>query len=349
MKAVIVYGAGDVRYENCAKPALIPGTVRVRVMACGICGSDIPRVWENRAHSYPIILGHEFSGYICETAADVKNLKVGDRIVGVPLIPCMQCEDCQKGNYSQCRYYSFIGSRQQGAMADYIVIPALNAVKLDETISYIDGAMFEPCTVALHGIRINHYEGGKKVLVLGGGTIGVFTLQWARILGCSLSVVAGRDKDHLRVSQKAGADYVVSTLDDDYKDQLLNLTDGKGYDYIFETAGSTVTMQLALEMASNNADICFIGTPVRELKFSPELWENLNRKELNVTGSWMSCTAPFPGKEWEITRHFIASGALKVIPEMIFQTYEMAEAKKALDLFKEREKVKGRVMLVNKD
>lgn len=349
MKAVVVYGTGDVRYEDCEEPALLPGTVRVRIMSCGICGSDIPRVWKNRAHSYPIILGHEFAGYICEVAANVKNMKPGDRIAGVPLIPCMQCEDCQRGNYSQCRYYSFIGSRRQGAMADYIVIPAANAIKLDETISFIAGAMFEPCTVALHGIRISNYIGGKKVLILGGGTIGVFALQWARIFGCSLLVAVGRDKEHLSVSQKAGADYIVSTLDDDFKDQLLDLTDGKGYDYIFETSGSIVTMQLAWEMASNNANICFIGTPVQELKFAPELWENLNRKELTVTGSWMSCTAPFPGVEWELTRHFIASGSLKIVPEMIFHTYEMKEAKKAFDLFKESERVKGRVMLVNKN
>lgn len=349
MKAVVVYGTGDVRYEEYIEPKVLPGTVKVRVMACGICGSDIPRVWNNGAHSYPIVLGHEFSGYIVEVAPDVKNLKIGDHVAGVPLIPCMRCNDCMKGNYSQCKHYSFIGSRQQGAFADYIVLPAINAVKLDDSIPYISGALFEPATVALHGLRINHYEGGKKVLILGGGTIGCFVLQWAKILGASFLVVVGRDKQHLGVSQKLGADHTVSALDDNYMDQLNALTNGNGFDYVFETAGSTAMMQLAFEMAANKAHMCFIGTPTTDMTFSPRLWENLNRKEINLTGSWMSGAAPFPGPEWEMTQHFVALGSITMYPDMVFHTYRMQDAKEAFNLFLTKGKVKGRIVLTNDD
>lgn len=349
MKAVVVYGTGDVRYEEYPEPQVTAGTVKIRVKACGICGSDIPRVWKNGAHSYPIILGHEFSGYVTELGSGVEHINVGDHIAGVPLIPCMRCQDCMKGNYSQCKHYSFIGSRQQGAFADYVVVPAANIVKLDPSVPFVSGAMFEPATVALHGIRINHYTGGKKVLILGGGTVGCFTLQWARILGASRIVVVGRDKEHLALSKDLGADFIVSTLDDDYKEQLRRLSENQGYDYVFETAGSTAMMQLAFEMAANQSHVCFVGTPTQDLTFSPKLWENLNRKEMKLTGSWMSCTSPFPGTEWEMTQHFVANGQLKIDPRMIFKQYSMENAKEAFDLFAPGGKVKGRVMLVNRE
>lgn len=347
MKAVVVYGTGDVRYVEYPEPQITPDAVKIRVRACGICGSDIPRVWKGGAHSYPIILGHEFAGYITEVGSNVKNLKPGDHAAGVPLIPCMTCKDCMKGNYSQCKHYSFIGSRQQGAFADYVVVPAANVVKLDSAIPYVSGAMFEPATVALHGIRISHYTGGKRVLILGGGTVGCFTLQWAKILGASRVVVVGRDKEHLTLSKDLGADFTVSTLDGNYKEQLALLSENQGFDYIYETAGSTAMMQLAFEMAANQSHVCFIGTPTSDLTFSPKLWENLNRKEMSLIGSWMSCTSPFPGTEWEMTQHFVANGKLKIDPKMIFRQFHMQAAKEAFDLFAPGGKVKGRVMLVN--
>lgn len=347
MNAVVIYGTGDVRYEEYPEPQIAPGMVKIRVKACGICGSDIPRVWKNGAHSYPIVLGHEFSGYITEVGSGVEDLKTGDHVAGVPLIPCMTCKDCMKGNYSQCRHYSFIGSRQQGAFADYVVIPAINAVKLNTAIPWTSGAMFEPATVALHGIKISHYAGGRRVLILGGGTIGCFTLQWANILGASQITVVGRDKEHLALSKELGADFIVSTLDRDYKEQLMQISAQQGFDYVYETAGSTAMMQLAFEMAANQSHVCFIGTPTSDLTFSPRLWENLNRKEMKLTGSWMSCTSPFPGTEWEMTQHFVANEKLKIDPRMIFRQYAMKDAKEAFALFSPGGKVKGRVMLLN--
>ena len=90
MKAAVLYGNQDIRYEEWPEPKISSGMVKVRVKACGICGSDIPRVLNNGAHFYPIVLGHEFSGYVAEVAPDVTNLKVGDHISGVPLLPCMK-------------------------------------------------------------------------------------------------------------------------------------------------------------------------------------------------------------------------------------------------------------------
>lgn len=347
MKAAVLYGNEDIRYEEWTEPELRPGTVKVCVKACGICGSDVPRVLNNGAHYYPIVLGHEFSGLITEVAKDVTTVQVGDHVAGVPLLPCMKCPDCQKGNYSQCKHYSFIGSREQGAFADYVILPEKNVVKVDSSLSFEQVALFEPCTVALHGLKISNYQGGKMVAILGGGTIGLFALQWAKIYGAKEVVVFGRSKEHLRLASALGADHVISTLDSDYKEQAAELTGGAGFDYVYETAGSTFTMKLAFELAANQSDVCFIGTPTEDITFTPKLWENMNRKEFKLTGSWMSCTAPFPGNEWTETAHFFSSGQLKYIPEMFHAVYKLKDAQEAFAEFHNRANVKGRILLIN--
>ena len=135
MKAAVVVKNEVVEYQEIEEPKAGPGTVKVKVKASGICGSDVPRVLHNGVHFYPIVLGHEFSGDVVEVGEGVTHIQVGDRVSGAPLIPCMKCEDCQKGNYSLCKHYSFIGSRQQGSNADYVVIPASNTTAFDAGIT----------------------------------------------------------------------------------------------------------------------------------------------------------------------------------------------------------------------
>ena len=105
MKAGVLYANEDIRYEEVDTPIISEDEVLVRVKMTGICGSDVPRVLYNGAHFYPIILGHEFSGELVDVGKNVEGLEVGDRVAGVPLIPCMKCVDCQKGNYSLCKNY----------------------------------------------------------------------------------------------------------------------------------------------------------------------------------------------------------------------------------------------------
>ena len=130
MKAAVVVANEDVQYQEMEEPKVTKGTVKIRVRYSGICGSDIPRVLNHGVHFYPIVLGHEFSGDVVEVGEGVTKVKVGDRVSGAPLLPCMKCDDCQQGNFPLCKHYSFIGSRQQGSNADYVVVPEQNAVPL---------------------------------------------------------------------------------------------------------------------------------------------------------------------------------------------------------------------------
>ena len=334
MKAAVVCANEDVRYMDYEEPQVSAGMVKVRVKASGICGSDIPRVLHHGVHFYPIVLGHEFSGEVVEVGEGVTKVQVGDKVTGAPLLPCLKCDDCQNGNYSLCKHYSFIGSRQQGSNADYVVIPERNAVPFDKSISYEQGAMFEPSTVALHGIKLNDYKGGEYVAVLGCGTIGIFTAQWAKIFGAKKVVVFDISDERLALAKRMGADEVVNTTKEDFMAEAKAITGGKGYGYVFETAGQVPTMHMAFELAGNKANVCFIGTPHVDLTFTPKMWENMNRKEFKLTGSWMSYSAPFPGKEWELTAHYFATGQLKYDPEFVYKKIPMSQAQEAFQLFK---------------
>ena len=347
MKALVLHGNEDLRYEEIATPEVKPGYVKVRVKAAGICGSDVPRVLKNGAHYYPIVLGHEFSGVVEEIGEGVTKVKVGDTVSGAPLIPCMKCADCQKGNYSLCKHYDFVGSHSFGSFGDYVVIPEINAIPYDPSIPFEQAAMFEPSTVAIHGLYCNEYRGGEYVAVIGGGTIGLFTMQWAKIFGSRKVVVFDISDDRLALAKKLGADEVINTTDPDFLAKAKALTGGVGYGMVFETAGNPTTIQMGFELAANKANYCCIGTPHTDMTFTPEMWELMNRKEFRLTGSWMSYSSPFPGKEWELTAHYFATGQLKFVPELIYKTFPMSEGKEAFMMYKTPGAVKGKLMLVN--
>ena len=311
MKAAVLHAKNDIRFEDIETPKPKKGQVKIKVKYTGICGSDVPRVNGDACHFFPNVLGHEFSGTVDEIGEGVTSLKPGDRVAGVPLVPCMKCGDCLRGDYSLCKHYSFIGSREFGSFAEYVVVPEKNAVPFGDDVSFEQGAFFEPATVALHGLKRLDYQGGKTVAILGGGTIGLFTMQWAKIFGAAKVVVFDITPERLELAKRLGADAVINTGGKDYMDQAKALTGGAGYDYVYETAGNTVTIKMAFQLAANKAGVCMIGTPTKELSFTVSEWENMNRKEFMLTGSWMSYSAPFPGKEWDMAAHYFQTGQLK--------------------------------------
>ena len=345
MKAGVVHGREDIRYEEIDKPVAGPGKVLIKVKYTGICGSDVPRVNGDACHYFPNVLGHEFSGIVEEVGEGVTSLKPGDRVAGVPLVPCMKCEDCQKGDYSLCKHYSFIGSREFGSFAEYVAVPERNAVKFDEDVSFEKGAFFEPATVALHGLRRVDYKGGKHVAILGGGTIGLLTAQWAKIFGAKSVTVFDILDERLELAKRLGIDYGVNTSKDNYMDEVKEITEGRGFDYVYETAGNTITMKMAFELAANKAGVCFIGTPTRELSFSIAEWENINRKEFTLTGSWMSYSAPFPGDEWKLVAHYFKTGQLKIDDSFLFKKMPLSQIDEAFRMFKTPGLVRGKIFI----
>ena len=153
MKAQVLHAIGDIRYEEVPEPELRPGEVLLAVKAAGICGSDVPRVFETGAHKMPLIPGHEFSGMVERAYEDSDTKWQGKRVGIFPLIPCRKCGPCRQGHFELCRHYDYVGSRRDGAFAELVAVPAANLVELPDEVSFEEAAMLEPMAVAVHAMR----------------------------------------------------------------------------------------------------------------------------------------------------------------------------------------------------
>ena len=173
----------------------------------------------------------------------------------------------------------------------------------------------------------------------------MMTLQWAKIFGAKTAVVFDIVDERLELGKRLGADAGINTKEEGFMEKAKELTGGRGFDYVFETAGNTITMKMAFQLAANKADVCFIGTPTRELTFSVDEWENMNRKEFRLTGSWMSYSAPFPGHEWSLTSHYFGTGELKFDDSFVYKIQPLSRIAEAFEWFKTPGLVKGKVLI----
>ncbi|MDR2460604.1 MAG: galactitol-1-phosphate 5-dehydrogenase [Deltaproteobacteria bacterium] len=346
MKALVLRAKETLLYEDIPTPTPGPYDVLIKVRCAGICGSDVPRVNQGAAHFFPIVLGHEFSGIIASFGSEVEGLRAGMKATAAPLVPCFVCEDCQRGNFSLCQHYSFIGSSRFGAFGDFALVPARNIVTFPSNVSFEEGAFFEPATVSLHGLLHSGFRPGRTVAILGCGTVGLFALQWARLLGAKKIAAFDIEESRLNLAIKFGADQVFNTTGR-FLEAAMQFCRLEGYEEIFETAGQNETMALAFDLAANKANICFIGTSSKDLSFGWKTFEKMNRKEFSLTGSWMSYSAPFPGKEWTMTAEYFGNGSLKFDPELIYKSYPMEKGAQAFEDFKTPGLVKGKILLVN--
>lgn len=327
MKALVVTNKHKLELQDIDKPTVDAEKVLIKVAYCGICGSDLPRYFEGGVHAFPQVLGHEFSGVVEEIGEKVTCIKVGDRVAVAPLVPCGTCENCQKGEPAMCTNYSFIGSREQGAMAEYVAVPEKNCVNVPDSLSLKEAALVEPLTVAIHGIERINLSAGADVLVLGAGTIGLLTVLSLRAIGTGKITVVDLNDKKLEVAKAIGANEVVNpmvqTLEDYYKENNLP-------EAVIETAGSSITQKQAIEFVSKRGKVVYVGTSTKDVVFDPETFEKILRGELEVTGSWMSYSAPFPGYEWETGLRYMSTGQVDVKP-LITGLYQLEDVAAPFD------------------
>jgi len=343
MKALVVEGEKNLNYKNVPIPVIKDNEVLVKVHACGICGSDIPRAKDGGVHSYPIIIGHEFSGEIVKVGTTIKNIAVGQRVTAAPLIPCGHCENCATGRPAMCTQYSFIGSRQGGAMAQYVAVPAENIVPIADNITYEQAACIEPLTVAIHGIeRVGQLKSGSTASVYGAGTIGLLTMQCLLAKGLEHVYIIDIDQAKLDLAKKLGA---YEALNSSKIDVLQYFSEIGKVDYAFETAGVNILQAQMPELVKKTGNIVYIGTAPRDVVFPAKTFELILRGELNITGSWMSYSAPFPGSEWIGAVEYLQSGKVKV-DELITHTLPLSAGYKAFEILLNKEEKAIKVMYV---
>ena len=306
MKAVMMYGVGDHRLEEIERPTPGPGEALLKVAACGVCGSDLDRMYVKGPHTLPLVCGHEFSAWVEEVADDVTNVAPGDLVTVPPMLPCFECPPCVQGHFSLCQDYDYYGSRRNGAYAQYVAGPAKLLLKAPEGLDPRAAAMVDPSAIALHAIWRTKLTAGHRVAVMGGGgPIGLFAVQWARILGAGQVVAVDVSTEKADLALQAGAD--VATTSDE---ELADVT-GDGFDVVVETSGVPRVADQAVAIAARHGQVTLIGIPNKEITLRDSTWARLMRLEIDIKGSWNSFSAPFPGAEWTVTLDKMARGDLK--------------------------------------
>lgn len=341
MKALVVEGVNQLTYKDVPVPKIKADEVLVKVKACGICGSDIPRAKSGGVHFYPIIVGHECSGEIAAIGDKVKNATVGQRVTVAPLVPCFDCENCYKGNPAMCQHYSFIGSRQDGAMAQYVAVPAKNIVPIADNVSFEHAACIEPITVAIHGVeRAGAIDSGKSAIVYGCGTIGILTMQCLKAKGLERVYVIDIDDHKLALAKELGAYETLNSLKTDIPAYFAE--HGK-VDYVYETAGVNMLQAQVISLAKKGGSVVYIGTAHRDVTIPAKTFEQILRGELHVTGSWQSFSAPFPGHEWIAAAEYLQSGKVKV-DKIITHKFPLSAGMEAFDTLTNKENRALKVM-----
>lgn len=350
MKIAQLVEKQHIKIQEMTRQTLLENEVRVKVVACGICGSDIPRYFAGRVHFFPIVLGHEFSGTIIECGDSVEGLSVGDRVAGIPLIPCMSCPSCLRGDYSLCKHYRFIGSSVNGALSEEIVLPSSNVLKLPNSVDLHDAVFMETSAVACHAVmKLGNFV-DESVCVIGTGTIGLLTAQWAKILGAKNVVIVGRGigEDYSYRTRQIGVSYLSSSTED-FKQQVIEFTKDQGFKFVIDAVGKKETIQESIDIVACGGKIIFVGTPDSEVSFSAKEWTLINRKEISMIGSWMGYSNPWPGKEWKMTLEQLEKRKLILDQLLTYAKFPLIDVERGFNLYKAGTTVSGRVLIVNGD
>ena len=260
-KAIVFRGVNDIAFETAPIPHIGPDEVLIQPMAVGICRSDLDLL--NGKHSthfpYPLTPGHEWSGRVVEVGSEVSGFRSGDRVVGECKSGCGECIACKSGASNYCPNPRIVGFNEAGAFSEYFKIKARLLHDLADHLSWENGALVEPFTIGYYAIGVlGGTDGGEKVIVFGGGTIGACTAAVARGMGATVIGVepVPQRRELLRA---VGADCVLDPRDGKFLDKVLDLTDGVGADLAVEASGHTAALQMVLKTARNAGRVVFTG------------------------------------------------------------------------------------------
>ena len=287
MKAAVLEEVGKLVVKDIPKPEVKLNEILVKVDSCNICGTDVSLYNGRYTAKTPVVIGHEWSGEIVETGSEVKNLKVGDRIVSDPNEACGECYWCRSGKPCFCNYMPAYGVLSDGGFAEYIKITTKGAYKIPKGLDYESAAFVEPVSCATHGIDKASIKQGESVLIIGGGTMGQIILQLARNAGASRLIMVEQLKSKLEFAKKFGATDVINAKEEDVLQKTLDITDGLGADVAIEVVGNPKTVELATTLVRKSGRVVIFGFSPEGKKANIIPFDVLSR-ELTIMGSWVN-------------------------------------------------------------
>jgi (R,R)-butanediol dehydrogenase/meso-butanediol dehydrogenase/diacetyl reductase len=304
MKAAIYHGLEDIRVQEVERQPPPPGYVLLRTTQVGICGSDLHNYFGHWPPSHSLAAGHETTGVIAEIGEGVQGFAVGDRVAVECFSHCGQCLYCQTGQYTHCLNRKAVAHGGHGGFAEYSTAHASALFKLPPEMSFEQGALVEPLAVAVRALAQSGMTYQDRVLVIGGGTIGLLCLAVAVANGARETMITVKYGQQAQIARDLGADHVIDITKEDVRAKVKALTGGQGVDVVIETVGAAGQFDDALSIVRPRGRVVLVGGYYKplEVDLSRIVWS-----EAIVTGS--NCYG-YSGREtdFQAAIDLIASG-----------------------------------------
>ena len=292
MKALVLEAYNQFEYKEVEKPVPADDEVLVAVKAVGICGSDVHGMDGSTGRRIPpIIMGHEASGVIAGVGKNVTGWSTGDRVTFDSTIYRLDDWYTRKGLYNLSDNRVVLGVscgeyRRHGAFAEFVAVPQHILYRIPDEVSFTQAAMVEPVAVALHAISLAKPEVNDSVVVVGVGMIGLFVVQLLKTAGCGKIIAVDLDDDKLKLALTLGATYAFNSTSLQLKEEILNLTNGRGADQAFEAVGVSATVQLAIDNVRKGGSVTLLGNLSPEIQFP---LQSVVTRQIKVQGSCAIC------------------------------------------------------------
>lgn len=308
MKADRLHAIGDLRCDSVEIPQPQGTELLLRVGACGICGSDLPRVFEHGSSNgkYPLTIGHEFAGEIVAVGDQADASLIGTKGAVFPLIPCRTCDPCLTANYAMCEHYDYLGSRRDGGFAEYCLLPSAWHLIRAEHASMETLAMTEPACVAQHAVRLSGAVAGQLVVIYGAGPIGMMAARWAALFGVK-ALLVDIAEDKVAFAKAHGLDAIRGDQED-VAQAVRARHQGKLADAAIEGTGASSALAGCITCVRAKGTVALLGNPMGDTRLPLKLHSMVLRKELTLRGVWNSSRAPYPVDEWAYTVSMMDAG-----------------------------------------
>ena len=257
----------------------------------------------------------------------------------------MKCENCHNGDYEMCKSYDYLGSRSDGAFAEYVRVPVWNLVPIPDNLSFEEAAMTEPAAVALHALRRAQIEVGDNVVIFGPGTIGMLIAQWARAWGARVLLV-GTDANNWDFIESMGFTEYCNSSHEDAIAWVKEMTGGVGADIAIEAVGIALTACNCLEAAASGGKVIFVGNPHGDFTFPQNTYWQILRKQLRIFGTWNSSYSDTHKSDWNMVVDAMANGRIDV-KKLITHKYDLETMDKGLEIMKNNSEFFAKIMVVN--
>jgi L-iditol 2-dehydrogenase len=296
MKALTLIENGRLELQSHPTPEpMTPDSCLVRIAAAGVCGSDIPRGFQNGAYHYPLVMGHELSGIIEEAPSGSRH-SPGDLVAIFPLLHDPSESINQIGEYALSKNYDYFGSRRDGGFQEFLSVPDFNLIPVPDGVNPAHAAMTEPCAVAYHAVAKTRIQAGMSAAVIGGGPIGNMAAQWLRMQGCRPVIVSEPDEKKRSIAENMGLNVIDPKLIDPA--EAIREATGGGADIVIEACGLPVTFRQALASAGLFGQVVFMGNIHGDFTLSESEFSAMLRREITIHTTWNSKVTPRGKDEW---------------------------------------------------